>query len=108
MRMCREVVKKAYYVVAHRRPTLCSPVQRVVVPQCAQDIDTFAMRQRFHTARLTNRRPARLDRWIRTETGLVIRQQFALPGACQLIQLADYACCLAESYRRMLFFKLSR
>lgn len=102
----RELVKEADHVVAHRRPALGFPVQRIVVPQRAQDIDTFAMGQRFHTARLANRRPARLDRRIRTEAGFVKKQQLALAGARQLIEFADYAGGLAESFLWMLFFKL--
>ena len=102
----REVVKKAHHIVAYRWSTLCSPVQHVVMPQCTQEIDAFAMGQRFHAARLPNRRPARLDWRIRTETGLVKKQQLALARMSELIKFTDYACDLAESFRRMLFLKL--
>lgn len=102
----RELVEETDHVVAHCRSTLRSPVQRMVMAQRTENIDALAMRQRFHATRLSNWRPTRLNRWIRTKTGLVIKQQFALPGARQLIQLADYACGLAERFRWMLFFKL--
>ena len=106
MFLCRELVEESDHVVAYCRPTLRSPVQLVVMAQRSQDIHAFAMRQGFHATRLSNRRPTRLNRRIRAETGLVIKQQFALPSTCLLIQLADYPCGLAESFRRMLFFKL--
>jgi len=107
MFLCREFVEESDHVVAYCRPTLRSAVQlMVVMAQGSQDIDAFAMRQRFHATCLSNRRPARLNWRIRAETGLVIKQQFALPGTGLLIQLADYPCSLAESFRWMLFFKL--
>ena len=106
MFLCREFVEESDHVVAYCRPTLRSPVQLVVMAQRSQDIDAFAMRQRFHATRLSNRRPARLNRRIRAETGLVIKQQFALSRTSLLIQLNDYPCSLAESLRWMLFFKL--
>lgn len=106
MFLCRELVEESDHVVAYCRPTLRSPVQLVVMAQRSQDIDALAMRQRFHATRLSNRRPTRLNRRIRAETGLVIKQQFALPGTCLLIQLANYACGLAGRFRCMLFFKL--
>ena len=102
----RELVEETDHVVAHCGSTLRSPVQRMVMAQRTENIDALAMRQRFYATRLTNRRPIRLNRRIRAETGLVIKQQFALPGTCLLIQFADYSCGLAESFRWMLFFKL--
>ena len=106
MLLCREFIEESDHVVAYCRPTLRSPVQLVAMAERTQNIHALAMRQRFHATRLSNRRPARLNRRIRAETGLVIKQQFALPGTGLLIQLTDYPCSLAESLRWMLFFKL--
>ena len=89
MFLCREFIEETDHVVAHCRPTLRSPVQLVVMAQRSQDIDALSMRQRFHATRLSNQRPARLNRRIRAETGFVIIQQLALPCMCLLSQLAD-------------------